>query len=249
MGKGKYKWDVIQKFCDKKTRTWREVSKKFGACFDTIHNAVKNGHLIFNGKFNSSKNRYNWKKIQSDLLMGMTWEEITSKYGCSESSILKARRTGKIKTLNRSQAMKISCKKHPRKHSQETKSKISRIRKAYLKKHPDKVPYILNHYSKGDSYPEKYFKGLFKRENIRLKKDHNVGTYWLDFASLGKKVDIEIDGNQHRDDPAIVKHDKNRTKWLVNKGWKVYRILWSDYKKKTIEEKKKVIGVIRKMVS
>lgn len=47
------------------------------------------------------------------------------------------------------------------KHSEETKRKISEIRKKFLLEHPDKVPYKLNHSSK-QSYPEKFFENFFK---------------------------------------------------------------------------------------
>ena len=43
--------------------------------------------------------------------------------------------------------------KEGKKHTEETKRKISEIRKKYLFENPDKVPYLLNHYSKGESYP------------------------------------------------------------------------------------------------
>ena len=53
-----------------------------------------------------------------------------------------------------------------RKHNEETKNRISRSRKEYLEKHPEKVPYTLNHKSKGESYPEKYFREWLEKENI-----------------------------------------------------------------------------------
>lgn len=53
--------------------------------------------------------------------------------------------------------------------SEEEKKKISEIRKAYLKEHPDKVPYVLNHHRKGDSYPERYFKDAFNNANLQYE--------------------------------------------------------------------------------
>jgi hypothetical protein len=57
-----------------------------------------------------------------------------------------------------------------RKHSQETKDKISQARIKYLSENPDKVPHLVNHSSK-ESYPEKYFTDVFERENIDVIKD------------------------------------------------------------------------------
>jgi len=51
-------------------------------------------------------------------------------------------------------------------HSKETKDKISKIRIEYLTKHPDKVPYLLNHSSK-ISYPEELlFNKLTELNNL-----------------------------------------------------------------------------------
>jgi len=52
-----------------------------------------------------------------------------------------------------------------KKHSQETKDKISKSRIKYLMEHPDKVPYLLNHSSRM-SYPEKIFKNALIEMNI-----------------------------------------------------------------------------------
>ena len=247
----KYDWNEIQKFCNQKPRTWKEVKGKFGVSLNCISNAIKRKELIFNSKYKDKQHhgllkQYDWKKIQKDIdSNGLTWRGIKIKYGCSLPSIFKARKRGDIKTLSKSQAMVISNKKHPRKHSQRTKNKISSIRKAYLKKHPDKVPYLLNHHSKGYSYPEKYFIQLFKKEGIKLRPKYQVNLYQLDFADIKNKIDIEIDGNQHRDDKKIVKHDIERTKNLKKKGWRVYRIFWSNYQKKTFQEKQKIIQKLK----
>jgi len=247
--KTKYNWKKIQKFCDIKPRTWNEIRETFGISYQGISDAMKRGVLFFHSKYKDRCTKeYDWNKIQKDMTDGMTWREVSSEYGCSMPSMLKAKRRGDIKTLNISQAMVVSNKKHPRKHTQKTKDKISRIRKAYLKKHPDQVPYLLNHYSKGDSYPEKYFTILFRKEGIKLKKKYQVGLYQLDFADVKRKFDIEIDGSQHVCDQRIVKHDIERTKNLNKKGWKVYRILWSNYQKKTFEEKQKVIKKLKRFL-
>lgn len=195
-----------------------------------------------------SKSKYNWKIIQRYYDKEHTQKEIIDKFGVSDSSILRARLRGEFKSRPISEANRISQKRHPRKHSEKTKRKISKIRKKYLKENPDKIPYLLNHYSKGPSYPEKYFSKLFKCEKIKLKQYYQVRLYQLDFACPKKKIDIEIDGNQHRADPRIVKHDKERSKNLKKDGWKIFRIFWSDYQKKSYEEKHKIIEKIKSML-
>jgi len=117
------------------------------------------------------------------------------------------------------------------KHSDETRKKISKARLKYLQENPDKVPYRLNHYSKGRSYPEEYWKGILDSHGIVYEEQHPVGIYQLDFAILESKVDLEIDGDQHYLDPRIMKSDLRRNKYLEDLGWKIIRIKWSAYKK------------------
>ena len=134
----------------------------------------------------------------------------------------------------------ISSSKH--KHSNETKQKISNIRKKYLEEHPDKIPFKLNHSSK-QSYPEQYFEELFINENIPLKYHLQVGRYELDFYSKDLMKYIEIDGEQHYSD-YMINHDKERDEYLKQLGWEGLRIRWSEYQKMTnIEKQNKIIEI------
>lgn len=141
---------------------------------------------------------------------------------------------------------KTIIKGHP--HTEETKRKISEKRKKYLLENPDKVPYLLNHSSK-ISYPEKYFIKLFKEENINLQHHYRIHTYELDFCNLDKKIDLEIDGEQHYLDKKIQISDIKRNEYLKNLGWTIKRIRWSNYQKLTIEEKKLVINSIKELLN
>ena len=109
------------------------------------------------------------------------------------------------------------------------------------------VPYIRNHSSK-ESYPEEYFTELFNRENIKLIKQFAVGSYHLDFCDPNKKIDVEIDGDQHYPDAKIINHDRIRNKFLENNGWTIYRIRWSSYKVMTDKEKTHVINCIKQLL-
>lgn len=123
-------------------------------------------------------------------------------------------------------------------HTEEQKQKISMSRKRYLEQNPDKVPYLLNHHSKGDSYPEKYFKEVFDNENVEYKQNYYQCGYFLDFAWPSKKIYLEVDGEQHYLDKRIVEHDKVRTQKLLENGWTcVERIRWSEYQTLSKEEK------------
>ena len=135
-----------------------------------------------------------------------------------------------------------------RSHTAEEKQKIGAGVKAFLQEHPEMVPYLRNH-SSAESYPEAYFKQLFETENIDLIYHHRIDTYELDFCDLDRKLDIEIDGEQHYVDPRIVESDKRRTEFLQAAGWTIYRIRWSTYKVMTEEQKHNIILQIKSLLA
>lgn len=152
---------------------------------------------------------------------------------------------------------RILSKKKGIKLSEEHKKKISKSRKDFLMNNPDKVPYLLNH-SRNESYPEKYFENIFDKEglfdtDIGIEKSYRVGLYELDFSIPNKKIDIEIDGDQHYYDSKIVESDDRRNKYLVEQGWDIIRIKWSDYQKMNTDDKRtyinSLIGYIKGIIS
>jgi very-short-patch-repair endonuclease len=181
-----------------------------------------------------------WYKIQEYYNTGNSVRETLLKFNISGRKFYKGVKQGFIKLRNKSDSQKLSQSKTPRKHSEETKKKISEIRKKYLQENPDKVPYKLNHSSK-ESYPEKYFTEVFRNEGIEVVKSFHIGIYELDFCIADKRIDIEIDGSQHYCDEKIVESDKRRNKFLEDDGWDVIRINWSEYKKLSFDEKREYI--------
>ncbi len=69
---------------------------------------------------------------------------------------------------------------------------------------------------------------------------------------VDKKIDIEIDGNQHYLDSKIIDSDVKRTSFLESEGWDVIRINWSKYQIMTLDEKasyiKHVINYINGLI-
>jgi len=129
--------------------------------------------------------------------------------------------------------------------SEETKKKISESRINFLRENPDMVPYKLNHYSKGRSYPEEYWKGVLDSYSVSYIEQYQIGPYHLDFA-IGN-IDLEIDGDQHYLDERVVASDKRRNEYLEKLGWKVIRVKWSDYQK--MVDKKTYIEYIIKEIT
>ena len=123
-----------------------------------------------------------------------------------------------------------------RRHTQETKDRISNNRKKYLDENPEKIPYLLNHSSKV-SYPEKYFIECFKDLN-NIKFQYRVGRYSLDFANIDKKVYFEVDGETHYTNLYTMERDSRRTKFLSEKGWKEYRVRWKNFQQMSFLDKK-----------
>lgn len=133
----------------------------------------------------------------------------------------------------------------------EEREHLSKKMKQYLSEYPEKVPYIRNHHSKGDSYCEKYFKDILDNEKIVYKQNYYQCGYFLDFAFPEKHVYFEVDGEQHYVDKRIIEHDKKRTKVLFDNGWKcLFRIRWAKYQKLSKENKENFIkSIIEKIKS
>jgi very-short-patch-repair endonuclease len=64
-------------------------------------------------------------------------------------------------------------------------------------------------------------------EGVKFRRQHPIGNYIVDFASLDAKLIIEIDGGQHNES-TMIKEDQQRTKWLETKGFDVVRFWNSD---------------------
>jgi very-short-patch-repair endonuclease len=190
----------------------------------------------------------NWKLIQEYYDDNHTWRDIVKNFKIDDRKLTEAIKEGKFKTRSKKEATKLAHIKSPRKLTEESKRKISKARIKYLMENPDKVPYLLNHSSK-ESYPERYFTILFKKEKIEVEKFFRIGLYELDFCILDKKIDIEIDGNQHYSDPKIVESDIRRNEYLEKNDWDIIRINWSNYKKMAFEERSNYISELKKYIN
>ena len=152
---------------------------------------------------------------------------------------IKAKKEGIKINISKETRQKMSKSKIGKKQTDETKKKISDSIKKYLLENPDKVPYLLNHYSKGISYPERYFKFILDYNNVQYQFQYQEGLYVLDFKI--NNIDLEIDGEQHYLDKKVIFHDKDRNNNLENKGYKIIRIRWAKYKKLSFVERQRFI--------
>ena len=189
------------------------------------------------------KERKDWGMIQKDYDNGMGTEEIIIKYKIASRSLTKASKVGLFKIRTQREGLKMWNKTKPQKHSEETKQKISKRRKEYLRLNPDKVPYLLNHKNKRKFYSEEYFQECLK--NTNFTKEYKINLYSLDFADLNNKIDLEIDGDQHFLDKRIVIHDTKRNLYLLSLGWTIIRVKWSEFQKLSRNEKENIIDSIK----
>lgn len=135
----------------------------------------------------------------------------------------------KNETRSLSKSIKNYRKKNKISLSDETKNKIS---KALIKAHKEGRHPGWKHINSDKSRrstPEKIFfkflneNNFFKKYNISEKLQ--VGKYFLDFAIIDKKIDVELDGDQHYRKESI-EHDKKRDQFLNDNGWVIYRMSW-----------------------
>lgn len=104
------------------------------------------------------------------------------------------------------------------------------------------APYKLNHYSKGPSYPERYFDEVLTSAGLTFEKEYQVGLYSLDFAFPDRMIDLEIHGSQHYMDARIVESDKRRRAYLEDLSWTVIEVNWSEYQKLKKNKKEEFVA-------
>ena len=63
-------------------------------------------------------------------------------------------------------------------------------------------------------------------KNIKFRRQVPIGQYIVDFATLDKKLIVELDGSQHI--TTNKEYDDKRTEFLNNQGYKVLRFLDND---------------------
>ena len=137
-----------------------------------------------------------------------------------------------------------SKKSKGRKHSEKTKKLLSEKRKKWISENPDKSPYIVSHKSRGETYPEKYFREWMEKENIPFQQEYRFKLYAFDFL-VNERIDLEIDGDQHKNDKRIIEHDIKRDNKSKDAGFIVYRIMWSDYQKLNQEERESFLSELK----
>ncbi len=124
-------------------------------------------------------------------------------------------------------------------HSEETKRKLSEIRKKYLAEHPE--AHNWKDSSKFISKPCEYVKNFLRSQNINFIEEYKAlddYNYSIDIAFPDVKIGIEINGDQHYNrDGSLAEYYQVRHDRLTAAGWKIFEILHTKcYSLKTFNE-------------
>ena len=205
-----------------------------------------------------SRNQYTYtppsKKELEDIRRyyenGHTLRDVTKTFKISFCKLYKLRDKGLLTLTRDEDTQKEICAAKHRglKHTQSTKDKLSQLRKEWIKNNPDRHPWKLAHKSRGQTYPEKYFKDWLEKEGLPFVQEYSYKTYHFDFL-VGNAVDLEIDGSQHKSCPSIIEHDLKRNKIVEASGFIVKRISWPDYARLSAEDRAKYLIELKEFLA
>jgi len=74
-----------------------------------------------------------------------------------------------------------------------------------------------------------YWLRAHRLDGHKFKRQVPIGPYMVDFACLGRKLVVEVDGGQHADNP----RDLVRDRYLTDRGFQVLRFWNNDVLKNT----------------
>ena len=115
-----------------------------------------------------------------------------------------------------------------RKHSEETKKRLSEIRKNYLRENPDKHVWKRN--DKFKSGPCEHLKEVLKERNIEFVEEFTPlidRMFSIDIAIPDKKIAIEVNGQQHYNGSELAPYYQERHDLIEAEGWTIHEIHYS----------------------
>lgn len=171
--------------------------------------------------------KLNWQEIQTYYDAGKTWKDVSKKFSLSFHRMTQAVELGLFKSRSQEESHKLFPKKG-RKHSEETKRKLSLIRKEYLSQNPDKCSWKTS--DKHRSIPCEQLKEKLRALNIKFEEEyqpllHKKRMFSIDISFPEQKIGIEINGYQHYDTNGNLKpYYQNRHDLIVAEGWTLYEV-------------------------
>lgn len=131
--------------------------------------------------------------------------------------------------------------KKPRKKyvvTPETKAKISKARKEFLKNNPDKHNW--KYHNKFKSVPCEHLKDYLRLNNISFLEEYSVSQerfYSVDIAFPHKMIAIEVNGRQHYNDSNQLKpYYQERHDYIKGLGWTIIELYYAKVFQKKFKE-------------
>lgn len=131
--------------------------------------------------------------------------------------------------------------KKPRKPyvaTQETRDKLSKIRKEFLRNNPDKHNWKSN--NKFKSIPCEHLKEYLRENNICFLEEHSISQerfYSIDIAFPHKMIALEVNGRQHYDDSNQLKpYYQERHDYIKSLGWTIIELYYAKVFQKKFKE-------------
>lgn len=168
----------------------------------------------------------NLDSILSKYKSGYTLRGIVKEYKISSSLLKRILEKNSIVIRNLSESLVGRVGKR---HTEETKEKLSLIRKEYCKNNPDK------HYWKSSnrsiSRPCENFKRVIEEIGLVYIPEMTISDerfFSIDIALPQYKIGIEINGNQHYESNGCLKeYYQKRHDYISSLGWKLYELHYS----------------------
>jgi very-short-patch-repair endonuclease len=193
------------------------------------------------------RRKYTDEQLREAVRVSGSWREVNDrlglKYKTGSNEILKSVRYN-IQRLGLSTAHFVNDIK-PRSVSEETKQKISRLKKEWIRNNPSKHNWSV--YGKAENKPERLFREALLSLGISAVQYYipreNERLFEIDFAIPQSKIAFEINGNQHYSNGKLAEYYQDRHDYLVSKGWVVNEIHYSE-----CFNKDKIIKIINEAV-
>jgi very-short-patch-repair endonuclease len=210
----------------------KEKLTKCPYCNKELHNTKPNenhNHIKWCNKNPNRINYINDLSIARESIINKGWNR-----GLTKETDKRVKKSGETLSKNIKNGITVSSFKNKH-HREESKRNISLKLKQSHKNGSHPGWKHINTDEHRRSYPEKWFiENIINQHGLNkifeIKEKMPFGKYFLDFAFLNIKLDVEIDGQQHNRSLESIDHDKKRDEYLKEHGWLVFRIKWINMK-------------------
>lgn len=100
------------------------------------------------------------------------------------------------------------------------------------------------------TYLENWFNDILIKYDLynqyNIEYNYSVYPYFLDYAFIDLKLDVELDGSFHYTRKSNIEHDIKRNNILINKGWKIFRISIDEVNHNALEIENEFLEYLKK---